>query len=176
MTEQEYRASLKRHHICRNCKQTDAYTLAGRTYCAECAEKDAEKKRNLRAKEEYRQKAIQRTREWRNSNAAENRCSRCGKPLPTGWKNKCCCECLTYSRKKAKERRQKSGALTWDMRRCDGICFICGEPTIGARKMCEDCYQKRIGGMIRNLEKAHEKQEIKKQISYEQRRKYVSNN
>ena len=175
MTEQEYRASLKRHHICRNCKQTDAYTLAGRTYCAECAEKDAEKKRKLRANEEYRQKAIQRTREWRNRNVAENRCARCGKHLPTGWKNKCCCECLTYSRKKAKERRQKAGALTWDMRRCDGICFICGEPTIGTRKMCEECYQKRIDGMIQNLEKAHEKQEIKKQVSYEKRMKYVSN-
>ena len=74
------------------------------------------------------------------------------------------------------ERAQaKAGALTWDMRRCDGICFICGEPTIGTRKMCEECYQKRIDGMIQNLEKAHEKQEIKKQISYEQRRKYVSN-
>ena len=176
MTEQEYRSSLKRHHICRNCKQTDAYTLAGRTYCAECAEKDAEKKRKLRENEEYRQKAIQTTKEWRIRNTAENRCARCGKSLPTGWKNKCCCECLTYSRKKAKERRQKAGSLTWDMRRCDGICFICGEPTIWTRKMCEECYQKRIDGMIQNLEKAHEKQEIKKQISYEHRRKYVSNN
>ena len=41
--------------------------------------------------------------------------------------------------------------------------------------MCEECYQKRIDGMIQNLEKAHEKQEVKKQISYERREKYVSN-
>ena len=39
MTESEYRAKLKANHICRDCKKTDAYTLAGRTYCAECAEK-----------------------------------------------------------------------------------------------------------------------------------------
>ena len=37
--------------------------------------------------------------------------------------------------------------------------------------MCEDCYQKRIDGMIKNLEKAHEKQEEKKHLSYEKRRK-----
>ena len=82
---------------------------------------------------------------------------------------------LDILKEKAKERRQKAGALTWDMRRYEGICFICGEPAIGTRKMCEECYQKRIDGMIQNLEKAHEKQEVKKHLSYEQRRKYVSN-
>ena len=55
MTESEYREKLKAHHICRDCKQTDAYTLAGRTYCAECAEKMANRKKEKRqeSREEY---------------------------------------------------------------------------------------------------------------------------
>ena len=55
MTESEYRAKLKANHICRDCKQTDAYTLAGRTYCAECAEKMANRKKEKRSehREEY---------------------------------------------------------------------------------------------------------------------------
>ena len=56
MTESEYREKLKANHICRDCKQTDAYTLAGRTYCAECAEKMANRKREKRSesREEYK--------------------------------------------------------------------------------------------------------------------------
>lgn len=75
MTESEYRAKLKANHICRDCKQTDAYTLAGRTYCAECAEKMANRKkkktgipRRIQRKKvgipekAYRRKALQQMR------------------------------------------------------------------------------------------------------------------
>lgn len=47
----DYRKLLKKHHICRDCKKQDAYTLAGRTYCAECAQKQAEAKRNEYARD-----------------------------------------------------------------------------------------------------------------------------
>ena len=74
MTESEYRAKLKAHHICRDCKQTDAYTLAGRTYCADCAQKMANRKREKRdeSREEYNAKMA----EYRKKLIEENRCSR----------------------------------------------------------------------------------------------------
>lgn len=37
MTNAEWRKRLKAAHLCRECKKQDAYTLGGRTYCAECA-------------------------------------------------------------------------------------------------------------------------------------------
>ena len=74
MTESEYRAKLKANHICRDCKQTDAYTLAGRTYCAECAEKMANRKKEKRS--EYREEYNAKMAEYREKLIEENRCSR----------------------------------------------------------------------------------------------------
>ena len=107
MTESEYRAKLKAHHICRECKKTDAYTLAGRTYCADCAKKMANRKREKRteSREEYNAKRA----EYRKKLIEEKRCSRCGKKLSYGWKRKLCIECLTYFRRKAEERRREKG-------------------------------------------------------------------
>ena len=107
MTESEYRAKWTKNHICRDCKQTDAYTLAGRTYCADCAEKMANRKKEKRSesREEYNAKMA----EYRKKLIEEKRCSRCGKKLSDGWKRKLCIECLTYSRRKAQERRREKG-------------------------------------------------------------------
>ena len=79
MTESEYRAKLKAHHICRDCKKTDAYTLAGRTYCADCAKKMANRKREKRtdAREEYNANRA----EYRKKLIEEKRSSLCGKKL-----------------------------------------------------------------------------------------------
>ena len=107
MTESEYRAKLKANHICRDCKQTDAYTLAGRTYCADCAEKMANRQREKRSehREEYRAKSA----EYRKKLIEEKRCSRCGKKVSDGGERKRCIECLTYLRRKAEERRREKG-------------------------------------------------------------------
>ena len=40
MTQKEFRDLRKKAGVCRDCGKEDAYTMAGRTYCAECAEKD----------------------------------------------------------------------------------------------------------------------------------------
>ena len=62
MTESEYRAKLKANHICRDCKQTDAYTLAGRTYCAECA-----RKWQIAKKKKDRNPEKNTTQKWQNT-------------------------------------------------------------------------------------------------------------
>ena len=44
----ELRALRKRLHMCRECGRQDAYTLAGRTYCADCVERDTARRREKR--------------------------------------------------------------------------------------------------------------------------------
>lgn len=65
MTEAEWKNALKAHHICPNCKSVDAYTMAGRRLCANCAEKDAVAHRKLRESEDYRNRCTNLTRRWR---------------------------------------------------------------------------------------------------------------
>lgn len=156
MTEKEWKDKLKANHICVNCKKTDAYTMAGRSYCAECAEKMAEKKRELRHDEAYRLKSLQDAAEWRKRMAEEHRCTRCGKTLPRGHGKKLCVECLVYSKRKCEERRRSKGVRTWDMRNEEGTCFICGKPSIHGKRMCQSCYEQRLPGMMENLRKAWE--------------------
>lgn len=157
MTEKEWKDKLKSNHICVNCKQTDAYTMAGRRLCAECAGRAAErvlKKRNT--DEAYRLQAVQRTKEWRKRKAEEHCCPRCGKPLPNGYEKKLCVECLAYSRKRNEGIRREKGARTWEMRNEDGTCYICGETAIEGKRMCKSCYESRLPSMMKNLEKAWE--------------------
>ena len=44
----ETRKLLKKFHMCRECRKTDAYTLAGHARCADCVEKDTEYHRKVR--------------------------------------------------------------------------------------------------------------------------------
>ena len=44
----ELRALRKRLHLCRECGRQDAYTLAGRTKCADCVERDTARCREKR--------------------------------------------------------------------------------------------------------------------------------
>lgn len=61
MTESEFRALRKNAHICRDCGKEDAYTIYGRTYCFDCAEKQRLHKQAIRETEEEKIR-IERTR------------------------------------------------------------------------------------------------------------------
>ena len=152
MTESEYRAKLKANHICRDCKQTDAYTLAGRTYCAECAEKMANRKKGKR--QESREEYNAQMAEYRKKLIEENRCSRCGKKLSDGWKRKTCIECLTYSRRKAQDRRREKGQKPWNMKYQNEICFICVAKSLDGKTLCKSCYYKIVPFSIKKKKKA----------------------
>lgn len=157
MTEKEWKDKLKANHLCVNCKQTDAYTLAGRRLCAECAGRAAEKvSRKRQTDEAYRLQAVQRTQEWRKRKAEEHCCPRCGKKLPNEYDKSLCTECLAYARKRNEKIRREKGLRTWEMRNEDGTCYICGKPAIEGKRMCKECYESRLPSMMRNLAKAWE--------------------
>ena len=67
MTQKEFRDLRKKAGVCRDCGKEDAYTMAGRTYCAECAEKDRLRKEEARKCPEKRQKCLHSTVKWRHA-------------------------------------------------------------------------------------------------------------
>ena len=81
MTLNEYRQKLKENHICRDCKKTDAFTLSGRTYCADCAEKIRLAKAKARQDPEKREIMLQQTRDCAKRHEENHECKTCGKPL-----------------------------------------------------------------------------------------------
>ncbi len=135
MTEKEYRKKLKEAHVCRECKKQDAYTLAGRTYCFECAEKARLRRQAARKDPAKNEKMLQQKREQRARYKAENKCLRCGKQLYNG--ERLCGIC----REKEKREVRKSRGNT---PRLYGItCWLCNkEPCMEDSKLCKACYEK----------------------------------
>lgn len=141
MTEAEWRALQRKHHICPSCGKQDAYTLAGRTMCAECAERErlrAEKRRETAGDIlRHRQAEIRRKR------AEEGKCTRCGRN--TDGVHKLCLECRLQTARMKRERMHRKGSMTWEQRVSGFVCFYCGGEPMEGRKICEECYKKRCG-------------------------------
>lgn len=136
-TENEYNRAKyrarKNSNICVRCGGQDAYTLAGRSACARCAELI----RNVKAKQAINQ-------EWKEIDYARNRvrkekrkenglCPKCGRTATPGYVT---CE---YCRIKHREyMRNKRNSFTRGM---DGICWMCNKkPSKPGFHLCEDCY------------------------------------
>lgn len=148
------------------CHKQDAYTLNGRSYCYECAERARAYNQKLRDSG-GEVKRDEKRKEERAAFRINNRCTRCGKPLPDSCKYAMCDKHRAYFRiSKRKEMERKRGVTIGDAeRRTDyGLCFFCGKPvkdgfnTYGAKfKVCEEHYQQSMNA----LEKARKVNEEK---------------
>lgn len=157
MTQQEYRQKLKKYHICRECKKQDAYTLNGRTYCADCAEKIAERKRKERAKDGGLKNKIA-CKKWKEKNESEHRCKKCGRALADSYTYKTCEYCRAKQRERLRKRRIENGILPWDMRCNSDVCFQCGKKTpISGKRLCKECYESKLKVCMPQFEKMAEK-------------------
>lgn len=137
MYDPEYIEKLKKYHLCVRCKKQDAYTLAGRSCCSECAEY---------ARERYRLHSGENKEKKRKYNLAKrqeciknNICSRCLK-RKTDTKHKVCVVC----RDALKNKRKAQKIYSID----DAICFRCKNPLDGQLKVngdpskfCSICYE-----------------------------------
>lgn len=131
----ENRALLKSLHICRDCKRQDAYTLAGRTYCAACAAKHAERQRRRREDEEARAKDAAACRRWRESRGGL--CKRCGRRKAQAGKT----ICRMCSVKRIEHRR---GDVNWP-RGANGYCWQCNKaPAMDGKRLCPECYTAKL--------------------------------
>ena len=139
--ERKWRTLKKQNHICIDCGRQDAYTLNGRTRCAECAQKDAARRRETRDNVKNAESSKAARDRWR----AEGRCTRCGK---TKWNDgyMTCPECRAYCIKRRAEKRTSNYP-----RGEHGICWLCNkEPVIPGKRLCETCQ----AGALERLEKA----------------------
>ena len=150
MTDREYRDLLKRSHLCGYCKRQDAFTLAGRVLCAECAEKDRERQRRRRARDGG-QGNRDRVRAAREAWRAEGMCSYCGKRKPEEGRA-LCGVCAARQRQRAHARKLAAG-INWP-RGENGFCWTCNKRrAMEGRRVCEVCF----GIAVQNGEKGREK-------------------
>ena len=149
MTREEYRALLKKHHLCRECKCQDAYTYAGRTLCAACAEKDRARKERLRESREYRGKEVRWHKDMAARREAAGLCVRCGKNPPLEGLT-VCDACRRRGRKYSEKARRKRGVQP----RGNGMCWQCNKrPCEDGKGLCKSCYEKMVPIAIENAEK-----------------------
>lgn len=142
---------IKQHHLCKDCWQKDAYTLSGRTYCAECAAKNAERKREKRANNaEVRHKEFEMHKKWVQKKAEMGLCSHCGKRQTDGV-HKTCDYCRAIMRKKQRERRAQHSTANYP-RGENGYCWQCNKNmAMPGYKLCQECYNNKIIVSMANL-------------------------
>lgn len=152
MTDNEFkrakRASLKRLGLCMWCGKEDAYTMSGRSMCADCCEKMKESHEKFYSNPENAEKKRQHARDVRRKRKEEGRCVACGVKLPENYSYTRCNKCLAKERgydRKGKRNTDIRGTL---------VCFQCAKnPPIEGKKLCKECYNKKL----KILEKAHKR-------------------
>lgn len=157
MTINEFRQKRKKAGVCRDCGKVDAYTMGGRTYCFECAQKGAERKRLARQNPEKRERMLEQHRQMQLRYEQEHKCKQCGKPLPEDYKFKRCVACRAEQARAVKRSRENRYGIIPD-RREEGQCFMCNkQPAMEGKRMCKACYEQRLPIAIANLEKTRGK-------------------
>ena len=147
--EREWRQQLKAAHLCRSCKQMDAFTMSGRTYCAMCAEKQAERKRKWRA--DHPNVSNSRAAKARQDYNRDGRCTRCGGVNPYSGTFKTCPMCREKTRCNRRDWRRRNGIFPHNPDLC---CFCNKNPHIDGEKYCQACYDARVPIAMVNLEKS----------------------
>ncbi len=138
----ENRAMLKALCLCRDCKQQDAYTLAGRTYCAECAAKLAAVKRECREDAEFRVMANARCRRWRESRTDAGLCKRCGRRKPQA--GRVLCRYCVAKTSRTRRDADIANGMNWP-RGANGYCWQCNKRlAMEGKRLCPECYERKV--------------------------------
>lgn len=147
--EKNNREYLKRVNRCIKCQKQDGYTLAGRSYCFECAAKM--NKLNSVYRERDKEKINKKNTVQRDYWRKNGMCTHCGKILPPNYKYLHCVVCR--ARKRNTQRKRRIGTDVNYPRGSNGICWQCNkEPVMEGSKLCKDCYSKRMVSMNKAIE------------------------
>lgn len=150
MTRKEYYQLLKAHHICPHCKQQDAYTLAGRTYCAECVEKDRTRQDARRQDPAERSRSAAANKARREARKAAGLCASCGKASPVCG-TLVCAACREKRRRACERYRRAKGTQP----HISGLCYRCNRETpIEGKRLCRSCYEAVLPITLENNKKA----------------------
>lgn len=136
----------KAQRRCVRCHMQDAYTLAGRSRCAECAALNRREK--ARYREKNREKLRGKNAAWYDAKKSAACCVRCGKPLADDG-HTVCAMCRGKVRAYDTERRIQAGRYG---KNDPAVCGVCNRrPPMAGKLVCPACYAQNL----RNLEKAN---------------------
>lgn len=124
--------------LCRGCGKEDAFTMNGRSYCADCAEKNQIRHRTERLSQEARENDAKKMREHRKRLEEEGRCIRCGRKHNEEYKTckYCRAKKRNYNRKKNQEKSATKGVT---------LCWQCNkEEMFPGYKLCAKCYDMKM--------------------------------
>jgi len=144
----DLRAWWKSTGKCTSCGKQDAYTLGGRSWCAECAE---HRRISQQGRDLTRQYA--RVKAQRDERRAAGLCTQCGRELPKGvsYSFVMCPVCRAKAQQTAIKKRRRQGIVPRNEFVERGLCALCGknkpadiELTFLDRKtvLCESCYKR----------------------------------
>lgn len=140
-SQRNYREMLKRNHLCTRCHKQDAYTLGGRSMCAECTERQRE--RSAKTYSRHKEEVNKRRREKYSQAKSKDLCPRCGREKVVFGDKVLCPRC----RQKDALRKRKQIALKGiNLPRGDnGICWQCNKSEVmEGHRLCRECYEKAV--------------------------------
>lgn len=146
ITAEDYRF-YKKLQTCVVCHRQDAYTLAGRSVCATCAERHNQA--GLKYNEAHRETINQAARDRTASRKLAGLCTRCGKRKPMN--GRAMCDVCLARKRRQRRRRIEGTKIPRSERNWYGLCTICCRPvkeglTTADRpyKLCERCTENRV--------------------------------
>lgn len=137
----------KSAHICTRCGLEDAYTIAGRSLCADCAEKARQCKAKQYEDEGKKQRMYSQHCNGQQKRRDAGLCPTCGRPSTPGYST--CEYCRAKHRNYMRQRRNNPPRGAY------GICWNCNKAeAMPGKRVCQTCYEI----LCRNLEKGREVQ------------------
>lgn len=127
--------------VCVNCLTVDAYTMAGRWLCAECAEMKRERCKEYRTNNKEKFSAYFSKR--RETAKRDGLCRDCGAPAYNG--TLYCYAHLWRHRIAQRKYREKSRPY-----KRDGQCLWCDADAVEGYKYCKDCLERKREILARN--------------------------
>lgn len=135
MTQSEFdkrrREVRKSAGLCIKCGQEDAYTMAGRSRCANCSE--ISRKTDQKRKE----KNVKRWKDTLDRRRESGVCPRCGGETSDGY--------VTCERCRKKQRIYYHVHKVDKQRGENGTCYICNKNmAMQDKRLCQTCYEKYV--------------------------------
>lgn len=147
ISEKEFYEMRKRAGLCPKCGREDAYTMAGRVMCAECAEKARIKAERRRKDPDKRETMYNSVKSIKHARKADGLCPECGgKPVDGRVR---CVSCTIKSM--AYKRKCRGGPIP---RGEYGVCWTCNrESALPGKRLCKSCYDKACRNLINSPSK-----------------------
>lgn len=127
--------------ICPQCGSNKS--APGRARCEECLAKNAESANKYRKSRKMNVDHSTYLKNLRTSRKQSGLCIDCGNPICSA-STVYCIDCRI--RNKVRNERRRNG-IKRSERHEYGLCYICGEPTSGGKKLCNVCYKKACNNL-----------------------------